>query len=448
MNNPTQSANAPAADRGQKRRRKRPGGQNYRKRRGKQSSQVDDQKGLTSETDVAADNKSNNTQRSGSSNNSPGRQQAKANHGNQRKAGAAQKKRDLLPLYAALDLGTNNCRLLIAIPQQRGRFRVIDGFSRIVRLGEGLGATGRLSEDAMDRAIGALKMCARKLEARPVQNKRLIATEACRQAENGELFLQRVQEEAGLELEIVTREREAFLAAEGCGSLIDRNSSGAVLFDIGGGSSELVLVDRSKNRGRAVSKQIIGWTSLPLGVVTIAEQYGGKQVSRELYRTMVDHVVEEIGRFEGRNQLDHLIGTDNVHLLGTSGTVTTLAGLHLELPQYDRRKVDGLWMQDHQVDAAVERLLDMDFDERAANACIGTERADLVLAGCAILDGIRTVWPSKRLRVADRGLREGLLTEMMEHDKSWIRPKKARWSRKRKMKRNERMARQGGEARS
>ena len=206
-----------------------------------------------------------------------------------------------------------------------------------------------------------------------------------------------------------------------------------------------MLVDRTKSPGRSVSKQIIGWTSLPLGVVTIAEQYGGKQVTRDLYQQMVDHVVDEIARFDGRNQLDDRIKKGDVHLLGTSGTVTTLAGLHLELPQYDRRKVDGLWMRNHEVDAAVQRLLDMDFDERAANACIGTERADLVLAGCAILDGIRKVWPSERLRVADRGLREGLLTQMMERDKSWVRPKKARWSKKRKQKRNDRVSRQSGD---
>jgi len=318
--------------------------------------------------------------------------------------------------YAALDLGTNNCRLLIAVPQERGGFRVIDGFSRIVRLGEGLSQTGRLSQEAMDRSVEALKICAGKLNNRRIRRQRLIATEACRQASNGAEFLERVKRESGLELEIVTRETEARLATEGCGSLMDRKSDAAVLFDIGGGSSELILVSNAGARKKRISERIAAWTSLPMGVVTLSERFGGQNVSRKVFDDMVSEVMTHINAFEERKALKAAFAHGRVHLLGTSGTVTTLAGIHLKLPRYDRKRVDGIWLRDDEIDRVIDKLLSMSYEERSRNPCIGTERADLVLAGCAILNAIRQTWPANRLRVADRGLREGLLAEMMSLD--------------------------------
>ncbi len=324
-------------------------------------------------------------------------------------------------LFAALDLGTNNCRLLVATPTKPGQFRVVDAFSRIVRLGEGLTATGRLHDGAMDRAVEALKVCAEKLKSRPMKKTRLIATEACRSAANGTAFLDRVRRETGLDLEIVDRETEARLAVSGCGPLVGHQTDALVLFDIGGGSSEVALIDRSKRRSPRLADQIVAWTSLPVGVVSLAERFGGKHVTADVYTAMVDDVLGMIAKFDKRHVLGELAGGDRFHLLGTSGTVTTLAGIHLGLERYDRRRVDGLWMLDAEVSAMTERLQSWTFEERVANACIGAERADLVLAGCAILDGIRRTWPSDRLRVADRGLREGLLTEMMATDGAWRR---------------------------
>ena len=330
------------------------------------------------------------------------------------------------PLYAALDLGTNNCRLLVALPQQVGRFRVVDAFSRIVRLGKGMEGSGRLDEDAMGRAVEALGECARKLKNSNIRKMRLIATEACRRAENGAQFLGRVKRETGLDLEIVDRQTEAYLAAEGCGALVDKKADGAVLFDIGGGSSELILLDRRGRKNRKISEQVSSWTSLPVGVVTLSERHGGRQVSRQMFDAMVGEVEGHLNGFEGRHKLHDVWGKGRVHLLGTSGTVTTLAGMHLKLPRYDRRQVDGIWLSDGDVDGAIENLLEMDYHQRAANPCIGSERADLVLAGCAILQAIRNAWPSPRLRVADRGLREGILTQMMNQDGAWITPKRGR----------------------
>ena len=318
--------------------------------------------------------------------------------------------------YAALDLGTNNCRLLVARPAGDG-FRVIDAFSRIVRLGEGVSLSGRLSEPAIERAIGALAVCQAKMKSRGVTRARLIATEACRAAENGGEFRARVAEALDLELEVIDRETEARLAATGCTPLIDPQAEGVVLFDIGGGSSELVRLDRSHRTRRGPPlPQIRGWISVPHGVVTLAERYGGIAVTRESYEHMVADIAALIAPFVREHGGDGLRG---IHMLGTSGTVTTIAGVHLNLKRYDRNRVDGCWMSAQEINAVVERLLAMSYEDRAASPCIGAERADLVLAGCAILEAIRRAFPCPRLRVADRGLREGMLVQMMREDGAW-----------------------------
>ena len=325
-------------------------------------------------------------------------------------------------LYGALDLGTNNCRLLIAKPSHDG-FRIVDSFSRIVRLGEGLALTGRLCPDAIARTMAALTVCRDKLRARGVARMHLVATEACRAASNGAAFIARVADELGLDLDVVDRETEATLAASGCAALADRQAGSVLLFDIGGGSSELVWLDgQSRCAGRdgaSVKKRIRSWTSLPLGVVTLADRFGGRDVDAEVFEAMVAFVTEAMAGFiaeTGGNDR-----CDRFHLLGTSGTVTTVAGVFLSLPRYDRRQVDGLWMSQGEVSAAMERLRAMSFDARAAHGCIGPDRADLVLAGCAILEAIRRAFPCDRLRIADRGLREGILMKMMQRDDAWAR---------------------------
>jgi len=330
-------------------------------------------------------------------------------------------------LYAALDLGTNNCRLLIAQPTRPGQFRVVDAFSRIVRLGEGLAASGRLSDEAMDRAVDALRVCAGKLKNREIRRARLIATEACRQASNGEAFLERVLAETGLELEIIDRETEARLAVSGCSSLVGRETRSVVLFDIGGGSSEIAVIRIGENRFSRLANHITHWTSLPVGVVTLSERHGGRDVTPEVFEGMVSEVAGMLASFVCPEI--EVIETTDFHLIGTSGTVTTLAGVHLDLPRYDRRKVDGIWLSDDEVSAMQAKLLSWDFASRAANPCIGPDRADLVLAGCAILEAIRRRWPSPRMRVADRGLREGLLTDMMADDGVWRRHRNRRGQR-------------------
>jgi exopolyphosphatase/guanosine-5'-triphosphate,3'-diphosphate pyrophosphatase len=305
----------------------------------------------------------------------------------------------------------------VARPIREG-FRVVDAFSRIIRLGEGMAVSGRLGEAAIQRAIEALSVCRDKMRNRAVTRARLIATEACRSAANGAEFRARVQREVGLDLEIVDRETEAELAAVGCTPLMDPEADGVILFDIGGGSSEIVLLGRSeKANGGPPNPQIRAWASLPVGVVSLAERYGGVVVDHTLYEAMTAEVLASVQRFAEA----HCAGIDlsAMHLLGTSGTVTTIAGLYLRLRRYDRRQVDGCWMIDDQVTAVLDELRRMNYDERVASPCIGAERADLVLAGCAILEAIRRVFPCTRLRVADRGLREGMLVQMMRADDVW-----------------------------
>jgi exopolyphosphatase/guanosine-5'-triphosphate,3'-diphosphate pyrophosphatase len=319
-------------------------------------------------------------------------------------------------VYAALDLGTNNCRLLVAKPSWNG-FRVLDAFSRIVRLGEGLGSSENLGAAAMDRTIDALRICRDKIDYRGVDRARFVTTEACRIAANGAEFLDRVEKEIGLKLEILDRSEEAHLAAAGCATLADRHAASIVLFDIGGGSTEIVWLKNGPDAASDTRERVMAWASLTAGVVTLAERHGGVNVSIDSFEDMVADVSEKLADFAAAAA--PAVDSANFHLLGTSGTVTTLAGIHLGLARYDRRQVDGLWMEDRQIDLVIDRLLRMPYRERAQNGCIGTERADLVLPGCAIFEAIRRAFPSPRVRIADRGLREGILVELMRADGAW-----------------------------
>lgn len=314
--------------------------------------------------------------------------------------------------YAALDLGTNNCRLLIATPAGGG-FRVVEAYSRIVRLGEGLAASGRLSDAAMDRALAALKVSAEKVRRRKVLRFRAIATQACRIAENGQSFIDRVAEETGLNLQIITPQEEARLSVAGCLNLIDRTLDAALVVDVGGGSTELSWLDL-RDAAPTGMPPIKAWLSIPIGVVTLAERFPeGERATQAWFRDMVEAVKGEVSAFRRAEPLREVFEADRGHLIGTSGAITSLAGLHLDLPRYDRSRVDGIWMTRGQCDVAAGRLMSLSAAERAEQPCIGPDRADLVLAGAAILHAVQELWPSNRVRVADRGLREGILLSLM-----------------------------------
>jgi exopolyphosphatase / guanosine-5'-triphosphate,3'-diphosphate pyrophosphatase len=313
--------------------------------------------------------------------------------------------------YGALDLGTNNCRLLVARPTDEG-FVVVDAFSRVVRLGEGLASSGRISEAAMDRALSALSVCSDKLRRRRVSLARSVATEACRRAANGREFVERVHNETGIALDIISPEEEARLAMLGCHRLLEPGDGPALIFDIGGGSTELVLVDTD---GLSIPK-IKSWWSAPWGVVSSTESEGRdfKDAEERLaaYGRMRERVRHAFRRFSEMLPAEK----ENIRLMGTSGTVTTLASVHLALPSYDRRVVDGLMVPAGSMREISEMLSRMSLEERSKLPCIGGDRADLVVAGCAILEAIMDIWPARTLGVADRGIREGILRSLMARD--------------------------------
>ena len=306
------------------------------------------------------------------------------------------------PVLAAIDLGTNNCRLLIATPLRSGGFRVIESFSRVVRLGEGLGRSGVLGGPAMERAVAALTICAERVRRHRPYRLRAIATEACRRAANSGELLARVKSVAGIDLDIISSDEEARLAAVGCAPLMDRGHAGALLFDIGGGSTELIWL-------RAGEAEPVFATSMPLGVVGLAERFGPGAD----YRAICAAVMPEFAAVKRRMERCAPFVPAGHHLLGTSGTVTTLAAIALGLPHYRRDKVDASWHDCGRILSIVEQISGLDLEARARLACIGPERADLVLPGCALFSAIHAHWPCRRLRVADRGLREGMLRELM-----------------------------------
>jgi exopolyphosphatase/guanosine-5'-triphosphate,3'-diphosphate pyrophosphatase len=318
--------------------------------------------------------------------------------------------------YGALDLGTNNCRLLIAQPGPQG-FVIIDAYSRVVRLGEGLLEAGRLSDAAMDRTVAALAACADKLSRRDVRLTRNVATEACRRAANGVHFVERVYAETGIALDVISAAEEARLAVLGCQTLIDPAGPPALVFDIGGGSSELMLVaPEADDSGQPA---ILDWVSLPWGVVSLAEtepQWPRADDRAAAYARMLERVTPLLDRFVARLAAR---GVTDVQLLGTSGTITTLASVELGLPGYDRRRVDGCTVGAAAMTRLCRSIAARSVEDRARIACVGADRAELIVAGCAILEAILVRWPGGQVRVADRGIREGILRSLMGRDGVW-----------------------------
>lgn len=343
-------------------------------------------------------------------------------------------------VYAAIDLGTNNCRLLIA-RASRKNFRVLDTFSRIVRLGEGLSQTGKLSEEAMGRTLAALKICNSKLKRRGVTKLRCVATEACRRAANGDDFIKRVKQETGLDLEIIDNSEEASLAIMGCAPLLNPDLPEALIFDIGGGSTEVSWIrlgDKESSPDKKnvpdnakatapkpdVPKPVMptpimpspimeDWYSVSKGVVTLAEKYGGRDITAEIYQQMVQEIYDDFLIFEKKHGFAQRVRDGKLQLLGTSGTVTTLVGVYKKLPRYDRNRVDGTLINCDTAIGLCHKIASMTYAQRVANPCIGSQRADLVVAGCAIFEALAKLWPVAQLRVADRGLREGILYKLI-----------------------------------
>lgn len=353
------------------------------------------------------------------------------------------RKRRKPPLYAAVDMGTNNCRLLVAA--RRGdSFSVLDSHSQIARLGEGLEATGRLSDASIERAMDALGKISRKLKAKKVAHVRCIATEACRRAENGPDFIQRVREETGLTFKIIGPEEEARLALIGCHNLIEPDTDRVLVVDIGGGSTELSFVDARPAhegglKGLLTKPPILAWRSLPVGVVTLTEAFAHLP-EEQAYPQMLAHVMSLIDRWKRAKEIRETFAQGRGHVIGTSGTVTCLTGVTLGLTKYRRDKVDGAWMQRDDMLGTVQKLRETGVANLHKFPTIGTDRSALMLAGCAIVEATWSLAPRGGMRIADRGLREGLLLSMMHG------PKRKPRRRRRKSKTGDKPAEQGASA--
>ena len=326
-----------------------------------------------------------------------------------------------LPNFAALDLGTNNCRLLIAKPavyptRSEHGLKVLDTFSRIVRLGEGLSETGMLSEEAMDRTIAALKACKKKLDKYQVSYLRFIATEACRQAGNTHEFLARAHKEAEIDIDVISNEEEAKLAFLGCSTLLKSTTDSALVFDIGGGSTEFMWVKRDNMAPPEMlcEHRIMDWLSLNQGVMNLSEKFGGTAFAEVYFDELVGNLVKRLREFDLKNKISEKVMANQIQMLSTSGTLTTLAAIHLGLNHYERSKVDGFSFSTDQLRDAVQHIISMRPSERFANHCIGPERSDYIISGCAIFEAICTLWPVREVTVADRGVREGIIFSLMQ----------------------------------
>ncbi|MEX0694684.1 MAG: Ppx/GppA phosphatase family protein [Rhodospirillales bacterium] len=337
--------------------------------------------------------------------------------------GSRLKYSDVRKSYAAIDLGTNSCRMLIAVPDEAG-FHVVDGFSRVVRLGERVSETGRFQRSAMDRTMSALSHCADRMKARNVGMMRAVATEACRQAIDAQEFIERVQKQTGLDMEIISSTEEAALTVSGCGDLLRSGYDHALVFDIGGGSTEIIWVETLLGK----PARLLDMVSLPFGVVSLRDEFGPESLPTDVFHGLLNRIDAALEPFDRRNNISDAIAENSVRMVGTSGTVTTLGAMYLELPRYKRNRVDGLEIRYDSIRQIGARLAEMSCEERIRHPCLGHGRGDLMLMGLAVLRAVCERWQAGKLRVADRGIREGILAELMAadgHDKFGLRLQRA-----------------------
>lgn len=316
--------------------------------------------------------------------------------------------------FAAIDLGTNSCRLVIASPTPAS-FRIVETFSKITRLGEGIINDNELSRPAMRRTINALKVCAGVIEEyAPIYRSRFVATAACRRAKNCKEFLDLVKKETGLTIETISSKEESRLAVVGCIPLLNRNIRRALVFDIGGGSTEISLA-RVTNSGKTF---IEGFVSLPYGVVTISEAFPSRDMTALAYDTIIERTHKLLKEFDEKYNIREAIKNQEIQIIGTSGTVTVLGAVHLNLPRYNRSAVDGISITRQDIDRAIAKIKRLGDEGRKKHPCIGAQKADLTMAGCAIIEGLCSFWPIEEITVADRGIREGILLDMMHSNRS------------------------------
>jgi len=330
--------------------------------------------------------------------------------------------------YAAIDLGTNSCRLVIASPTPTS-FRVVETFSKVVRLGEGIIQENELSSKAMKRTIQALKVCRGVMdEYAPIVSSRFVATAACRRAKNVAQFVEMAKNSAGIELEVISSKEEARLSVVGCLPLLNRNIKRVLVFDIGGGSTQISLA-RVTDFGKTF---IEGFVSLPYGVVTISEAFADHEMNTLEYSTVMERTQNILAEFEEKHHIYEAIANQEIQVIGTSGTVTVLGAVHLKLPRYNRSAVDGVAISAPDIEATINKIKTMGPEGRYKHPCIGQSKSDLTLAGCAIIEALTTFWPISEITIADRGIREGILLDLMHSHKQQTQYKKKNFKKRRR----------------
>lgn len=313
------------------------------------------------------------------------------------------------PLFGAIDVGSNNLRMLVASVQPNGEPKVFDAFSRTVRLGANLNREGALVDQAIDKATNALRICAKKIQQAGVIRYRAVATEVCRQAVNSQRLVASVKRQTGIELEVISCAEEARLAMLGVSPLVEPTATDCLVFDIGGGSSEIVWGQRQSDG----DLKFIDHISLPFGVISLADRIDETETARRAsYQVLREELQVALMETEQRWQLRRNVQAGQVQVLGASGTVTTLAGVLLGLQKYARHRVDGTDLPTPQARHVIDHLLRQSPEDRARNGCIGASRCDMVLPGCAMFEAILGIWPVDKVRVADRGVREGILYDL------------------------------------
>jgi exopolyphosphatase/guanosine-5'-triphosphate,3'-diphosphate pyrophosphatase len=319
------------------------------------------------------------------------------------------------------------------------RLKVIDSFAKIISLGEGIKQTGVLSEEAIERTIVALRACKKKLDSHRIYKMRAVATEACRQASNTKSLIERVNSEIGVDLEVISPQEEARLVLKGCSGVISDEKNYGILMDIGGGSTEVVWLKINKGMTRPTIS-VIDSISLPFGVVTISDTYTHSKNNQEIYTVLRKNILSTIDTFMKKNNIRTNFSKGDVQVITSSGTTTTLGSLTLGLSTYDRSSVDGKDFSSKKIVEVGEELLSRYLSSTPTTVKLGKEknfitnkffdhvldksseefkifaynRMGLLAAGVVIINSILESIGDCLVRIADRGVREGILYDLMD----------------------------------
>lgn len=308
-----------------------------------------------------------------------------------------------MSVFASIDLGTNTVRLLVVTGNSKG-FTTLHSNQLITRLGEGLSHSGILKDIAMERTIKAVLDFKREASKYSPFAIWVAATSAVREAKNRNEFIEKIREVTGLELEVIPWEEEARRTLLGVFSGLDGNIKKAIVFDIGGGSTEYILT---------VDKRLVKSVGTALGVVHLSEKYIRKDPVDDGELIILESVITNKIRNVKSQLHDVLCTMHDVRLIGTAGTVTTIAALDLNLHPYDPAKVNGYVLNIENVKEILKKLKNMTLEERRNIPALESGREDLIIPGAVIVIKTMEIFGFNEMIVSDYGLREGIILAKM-----------------------------------